>query len=110
MDYKTDIEFTGKCQEISGFGGSYEEACRKMVIAGYKWLMAHPLESPRIGTYSNIYGITIPVGHMAKEFQQVMADIVGGDCTGAMMQACTSHAFKARSIGWEAYIKLMEES
>lgn len=28
--------------EISGFGGGYEDACRRMTIAAVEWLRKHP--------------------------------------------------------------------
>ena len=50
-------EYTKDMGEISGFGGGYEEACRKMVLAGLDWFDANPDADPQFHGYEGIYGI-----------------------------------------------------
>lgn len=99
--------YSEKMDEISGFGGGYEDACRKMVIAGIKWCDDNPRKKPRYKTFKNVYGITVDENPAMLEMQKIMLEVVGGDCTGAMMQACMGHVMFIRENGWEKYVEEM---
>ena len=101
-------EYTPKCREISGFGGSYEAACRQMVIAGMEWFDKYPQASPKFHQYSNITGIVVADDPDAKSLETALMEAVG-DCSGAMMQAAVNHCLFAAKNGWEVYIAKMEE-
>lgn len=80
-------------QQISGFGGEYEETCRRMLINGLRWLNSHQDEpDPQYHTYENVYGICVDDNNSAKELNEA---ITAGeeDVTGAMHQAVVSHLF-----------------
>lgn len=89
---------------ISGFGGSYEEACQKMVVAGLEWLDAHPQADPQFKGYKNIYGIINEENDDAKALSKVVVDASGGDCTGAMHQASITHILWIKANGWDKYL------
>lgn len=102
------FEYSKGCTEISGFGGGYEEICRKMVIAGMEWLDSHPKAKISYKEYKNIYGITTGESKDCKKMQDVMLKASDNDCTGAMMQATLSHVMYAHKNGWEKYISEMK--
>ncbi len=89
---------------ISGFGGDYEEACQKMVIAGMQWLDEHPLATPEFKEFKNIFGLTTDENEAMKEMQKAMNSVIKG-ATGAMMQACTKHIIYASKHGWDKYLE-----
>ena len=99
--------FTEKMQEISGFGGSYEDACRKMVVAGLEWFDKHPKADPKFSGYKGVYGIINEDNQDAKDLTKTMLDASGGDCTGAMMQATVTHVMHIHKKGWDWYVKEM---
>ena len=102
-------EYTQKMSEISGFGGRYEETCRKMVLAGLDWLDKHPLAEPKFHGYKNIYGIIEEDNPIAKQLSKALVDASEGDCTGAMHQATVSHVLWIKEHSWEEYVKKMED-
>ena len=104
-----EFDWTG-LPEISGFGGGYEAACRKMVRAGAEWLRAHPdakIKADRIeGVYPDIWNPSPDLAAM----QDAMAEAVGNDCTGAMVCAATHHAICIHKIGWEKYAEELKKA
>ena len=96
------------CKEISGFGGGYEEACRKMVIAGITWLSGQNGEKIKFSGFEGVFGLITAENETAKQLEKIMIDAAGGDCTGAMLHACVNHVSYAYAHGWEDYIKHME--
>jgi hypothetical protein len=95
--------FDEEMGEISGFGGGYEEMCRKMALAGMKWFDDHPDANPRFVGNSAIYGVISEDNDDAKGLTEAILAPSGGDCTGAMHQACVSHALAYKRLGWDAY-------
>jgi len=89
---------------ISGFGGSYEDACQKMVLAGCDWFDSHPLAKPKFHGFEHVFGIIVEDNPIAKELTDVMVKACGGDATGAMVQACVGHVLWIRSHSWDEYI------
>ena len=101
--------YTDKMGEISGFGGGYEEDCRKMVIAGMEWLDEHKAANPTFDQYKGVYGLTTNENQDMKDMQAAMNQAIGDEATGAMMQACTNHVLYAAKNGWEKYVEEMEK-
>lgn len=95
--------YTDDMGEISGFGGGYEDTCRKMVIAGVEWFDAHPEAKPQFHTYKNIYGVCSEDNDDAKQLTKAVIDVTNGDCTGAMHQAAIARILWIRTNGWEKY-------
>ena len=96
-------QYTEDMREISGFGGSYEAACRAMVVAGLEWLDKKAEAVPEFSTYENIYGVINAENEDAKELRRVMAEAAGDDPTGAMMQATIGHVLWIKKNGWDKY-------
>ena len=101
-------KYTDKCGEISGFGGSYEEACRDLVTAGMEWFDINPNADVKFKGMKNVFGLIHTDSEDAKRLDKHLCDSCK-DLTGAMHQASVGHILKAQSVGWEEYIKLMEE-
>ena len=101
-------EFTELCDEISGFSGIYEEGCRKMVIAGMEWMDKNPDVKLNFKEFQNITGVIIPENIESEKLTDYMNESIGGEATGAMMQACINHVTYASKHGWDKYMKLME--
>ncbi|HMW40274.1 MAG: hypothetical protein K1X68_10755 [Saprospiraceae bacterium] len=102
-------KYTEKCREISGIGGGYEEACRKMVISGMEWLENHKNATPKFDQFKNIYGFTANENEDMQKMQSAMNEAINDGATGAMMQCCTNHVLFANKNGWEKYILEMEK-
>lgn len=114
-------EWTDDMGEISGFSRGYEAACRAMVIAGIEWVDSNPQEDPVFSSYKGIYGVINPENDAAKSLHQAMLappvffngkkiqDKVGDDCTGAMIQATTTHVLAYKQLGWEEYCRRLKK-
>ena len=96
-------QYTDDMDEISGFGGGYEAACRAMVLAGLDWLDAHPDADPKFHGLEGIYGIIQEDNADAKALSDAVVAASSGDCTAAMHQAAIGHIFWIRNNGWEKY-------
>lgn len=103
-------EYTPTMGEISGFGGDYEDACRKMVLAGLDWLDANPTADPQFHGYKGIYGVISEDNEDAKALTKAVVDVTGGDCTGAMHQATICHILFIRRNGWDKYVTEMSKA
>lgn len=97
-------KFTKDMNEISGFGGGYEAACRRMVLAGVQWLDAHPEADPQFHGYKGVYGVVTEDNQDAKDLTEAVVAGSGGDCTGAMHQAAISHVLFIKRNGWDKYV------
>jgi hypothetical protein len=100
-------EFEEGMHEISGLGGSYEDACRTMVKAGMEWFDEHPAADPKFIRYEGIYGIISEDNEDAKNLSKAVTASVD-DCTGAMHQATIGHILHIHKVGWETYIEEMK--
>ena len=96
-------QYTDDMNEISGFGGGYETACRAMVVAGLEHLDANPTADPKFHGHEGIYGIITEDNDDAKALTAAVVAVTGGDCTGAMHQATVSHILWIRKNGWDRY-------
>ena len=102
-------QYTEDMDEISGFGGGYEQTCRNMVAAGMEWLDAHPKADPVFRGFKGIYGIISEDNPDAEALSKAVVAGADGDCTGAMHQATISHCLAIKRIGWDAYCAKMRE-
>jgi hypothetical protein len=89
--------------EISGFGGGYEETCRRMALTGMKWLDDNPSADPKFHGYRGITGVISEDNDDAKALTAAVLAASGGDCTGAMHQAAINHALAYKRLGWDGY-------
>lgn len=95
-------QFTDDMAEISGFGGGYEDACRKMVLAGVTWLKANPGADPKFSGMKGVYGLIDENNKDAKDLSAAVLKAAEG-CSGAMHQAAISHIMRIKAVGWETY-------
>lgn len=92
--------------EISGFGGTYEEACRRMFFAGLEWLDANPDAEPRFKGFKGVFGLIDEDNEAAKQLSEsILAEVPG--CSGAMHHVAIKHCLIVRANGWEEYCKQM---
>ena len=98
-----DYVFEEGMAEISGFGGGYEAACQRMIVAGMKWFDENPDADPHFRGYENVYGIICDENEDAKALSKAVMGAVE-DCTGAMHQATIGHILRAHQRGWDAYV------
>lgn len=95
---------TNAMGEISGFGGSYELACRGMLKAGLYWLDNNPEADPQFRGYKNVYGIIDEENNDAKTLSDAIMEPVA-DCSGAMHQAVISRLMWIKKHSWDDYVK-----
>lgn len=110
-------QWTDDMGEISGFGGSYEDACRAMVLAGIKWLDEHPEADPKFESLK--FGLTQTKNADAEALEQAILDArvidggreirVGEEATGAMVHASLNHVFAYKRLGWDEYCRQLRE-
>lgn len=103
--------FTDEMAEISGFGGNYEAACRRMIVAGLEWLDSHPEADPKFHGYKDVFGILTEDNDDAKALSNAITKDEP-DITGAMHQAAIQHIIwikknnKEGKSGWERYVEV----
>jgi len=107
--YNRIFEIKTMKREISGFGGGYERMCRKMLIAGLRWLEQNPKAEPRFLTYKNIYGVIHEDNKDAKVLSKIVVDASKGECSGAMHQAVIGSCLWIKANGLEKYLKEMNK-
>jgi len=106
---QSKYQFTDDMDEISGFGGGYEQTCRNMLAAGVEWLDAHPSADPQFQGYENIYGVIHEENADAKALSEAIVKATDHDCTGAMHQTVITHCLFIRQNGWEEYCKIKKK-
>lgn len=102
-------EFTEEMNEISGFGGGYEQACRDMLKAGLEWFDEHPDADPQFHGYKDVYGLILEDNKDAKKLSKAVTETVE-DCTGAMHQAVITAILWIKAHSWEEYVVNMSKS
>lgn len=101
-------EFTNEMGEISGFGGDYEQACRKMVLAGIEYLEKNKSIDFSFKEYENIYGILAETSEDTdKVIKAMIAANDGFGATGGMVQATLNHVKFIYEKGWNKYVETM---
>lgn len=98
--------WTTAMREISGMGGDYEDACRKMVYGGLAYLEEKPDADLKATTYRNVYGLLTADSDDAKALEKaILAEVP--DCSGAMHHAAMQHCFFIAKNGWSKYTEEM---
>jgi hypothetical protein len=111
-----DFEFTEKMNEISGYGGCHERACRAGVRAGARWFSEHPGAKPEFAWLQRtpIRALTIDAQWLLTAIEE--ADFVrddgvhvrlGEQLTEEMMVFILFHALYIASHGWNSYVAKM---
>ena len=112
LDYYLDkiarYKFKEGMGEISGFGGSYEKACRAMLDAGLRWFDDNPDANPQYKGFEGVYGILSEDNEDAKALSSAVTSVVD-NCTGAMHQAVASSVLFIRKNGWDKYVGAMSD-
>ena len=97
-----------KTIDISGFGGSYEAGCQKMLINGLKFLNEHPnFDWGAYKEYRGIFGLTIAESSEAKELDDAVCQDV--EPSGAMHSAVISHLAYINKHGYDAWLAEAEK-
>lgn len=104
----TKYEWHSEMGEISGFGGTYEQACRTMLFAGLAWLDAHSDSRPVFFAHNRIFGVVDEGNDDAKALSKVVGEAAPG-CTGAMHHAVISALMFIKKNGWHAYASAMSK-
>jgi hypothetical protein len=102
--------FTDDMREISGFGGTYEDACRAMVVAGLNWLDEHPEATPTFKGFTGVFGLCEHANDDGERLSDAMVAPTGGDCTGAMHEVTVRHVLQIRATGWDEYCRISREA
>lgn len=121
-DAVTTYRFTDEMGEISGFGGSYEECCRQMLISALEWVDEHNVDMPPQWTeYERVFGLTNPENQTAETLKDVMVEAAkdvgekqGWDRdksgpTGAQMHAVVRSFVFVQEHGWNSYVEHMSQ-
>lgn len=95
-------QFTPAMREISGFGGTYEECCRRMLAAALEWLDAHPEADPKFGQYGEEENADAKAISAAAV---KAAEAMSYGPSGAQHGAAISHALWIKANGWDAYVR-----
>ena len=95
--------------EISGFGGSYEKVCQDMLEAGVKWVVAHDSADLRASELKNVTGLLTPESDDAKELSELVVEVTGGECSGAMHHAVMGRLMWISEHGWSKYVEEVGE-
>jgi len=97
-----------KTISISGFGGSYEAGCQKMLINGLKFLNEHPnFDWSAYKEYRGVFGLTIAESSEAKELDDAVCQDV--EPSGAMHSAVISHLAYINKHGYDAWLAEAEK-
>ncbi len=109
QDDTLTYKFTPRMGQISGFGGSYEMTCRRMLNAGLVWLDDNPNANLVFKSNANVIGVVIDETEDDKELSDIIIKASGDDCTGAMHQAVISRIMWIRNYSWKNYVEKMKE-
>jgi len=97
-----------KTIDISGFGGSYEAACQKMLLQGLKFLNEHPNFDFRVYKSSpQVFGLCIGEGETAEALDKAVYE--GVEPSGAMHHAVISHLAYIHKHGYEGWLSEAEK-
>ena len=95
-----------KTFDITGFGGSYEATCQRMLWNAVRFVLSDHKEI-KSKQSPQIYGIAINEGEDGKEFDKAMMEGIE-DATGAMHHCATDHALYIKEHGYKSWFKLIE--
>lgn len=89
--------------DISGFGGSYEAGCQKMLLNGLKFLKEHHDFDFRVyKTNPQVFGLCIGEGESAEALDKAVCE--GVEPSGAMHHAVISHLAYIHKHGYDGWI------
>ena len=92
-----------KTIDISGFGGSYEAGCQKMLLNGMKFLNEHPNFDFRVyKSNPQVFGLMIGEGETAEALDKAVCE--GVEPSGAMHHAVISHLAYIHKHGYEGWL------
>jgi hypothetical protein len=100
-------KFTDKMRELSGFGGGYEDCCRRMVIRGVEWLDKHKNANLSLKGFKNVFGLVKPGNEDSNELEEAFTKDED-DLTGAMVHQVWMHLMFIQKNGWNKYVEEME--
>lgn len=97
-----------KTVDISGFGGSYEAGCQKMLLNGLKFLNEHPNFDFRVyKSNPQVFGLCIGEGESAEALDKAVCE--GVEPSGAMHHAVISHLAYIHKHGYDSWIAEAEK-
>ncbi len=96
-------------RELSGFGGGYEECCRRMVVKGVEWLGKNKDAKLSVKSFKNVVGITETASKDAKALEKAFTK-GEDDITGAMIQMTWEHLFFIKRKGWDEFTKQLKDA
>jgi len=95
--------------DISGFGGSYEMGCQKMLLNGMRFLGDNPrFDWEGYKSYKGVYGLCIAENEDAKRLDEAIC--VGVEPSGAMHHAVVSHLIYIHKYGYDNWIACAREN
>jgi hypothetical protein len=104
---RTKYVFTPEMDEISGYGGAYEQTCRNMFAKGLEWLEGHPDADPIFTADEEKKGKIRAENVAAEEFLEWIDRASGKRASATMFEAVIKHCFTAKEVGWENYQKIV---
>lgn len=102
---------TPEMGEISGFGGGYEDCCRRMLQAGCHWLEAHPNANPQFKGSKGVFGLILEDNPEAAALTEAVIDgsydpeTKQKESTGAMHHAVILRLLHIKKVGWAKYVE-----
>lgn len=116
LEVRDDVRvFSDEMREVSGLGKGggqrgreYEKACRRMILAGVRWLEEYPNANPEFHGFKNVYGVCVEDNDDAKYLSEATVATCP-DCSGAMHQAAVSHVLLVKKLGWDKYVEEMRK-
>lgn len=113
-----EFEYTEGMNEISGYGGDYERACRAGVRAGACWFADHLGAKPEFASWLASNGRVMPVNMEAHGLLSAMEDTdftredgthvpLIDEMTGEMTQIMLYHVLYIAKHGWNKYAEKM---
>ena len=92
-----------KTIDISGFGGSYEAGCQKMLLNGIKFLNEHPSFDFQVYKSSpQVFGLCIGEGETAEALDKAVCE--GVEPSGAMHHAVIRHLAYIHTHGYDQWL------
>lgn len=93
------------CPEISGFGGGYEDQCRKMLRGALEYLDANPRADPQFRGMKGVFGVVKEENDDAKALTDAIAKAGDNDFTGAMHHIVVAIAVFVHKNGWDRFVE-----
>jgi len=111
-------EFTDDMNEVSGYGGDYERACRAAIAVGATWVSLHPAAEPEVDGNNGISGYVRGANEDGAKMLDCIDDQpfrmddgrevkLGDVLTPAMYYVALYHIGFITEFGWNAYAEKM---